>query len=78
MVVIVFCRNIIAVIILFINTPWIAHMGLKNTFLTVSCLCLTVLLALPIVLLTVGKKLRILTAPKFQYFARRQASYRQH
>lgn len=76
MVIIVFCRNIISVVMLFIYTPWITHVGIQNTFLIVAFLCIATLLGFPIALLFVGKKLRIRSIPAFEKYAAQQLGHR--
>ncbi|KPI42084.1 putative MFS-type transporter [Cyphellophora attinorum] len=76
MVAIVFCRNIISVVMLFIYTPWIEHMGIQNTFLVVAVICLVVCVACPVVLLLFGKRLRIATAKRYRDLSGRQVRHR--
>lgn len=76
MVVIVFCRNIISVIMLFIYTPWVSNLGLEHTFLIISILCLVTLLGIPIILLIYGKRLRISSVAKYRHFSGRQTVLR--
>lgn len=76
MVAIVFCRNGISLIVLFIYTPWIEHLGIKNTYLLVAFLALAVLLAAPIIFLFLGKRIRQATASAFRHYAGLQARVR--
>lgn len=76
MIIVVFTRNIIAVIMLFIYTPWVDALGPQHTYLIVAFLCLLFLLLIPIALLVWGKKLRSSTAEKYRYFSGRQVTYR--
>ncbi|KAK2595650.1 hypothetical protein QQS21_006621 [Conoideocrella luteorostrata] len=72
---VIFTRNAISVLVLFVLTPWISAMGLRNQQILVGVLCF-VLLLLPIGLLLWGKKFRAATAKKYANYARRQPTHR--
>ena len=76
MVAIVFCRNILSVVILFIYTPWITKLGIQNTFLMIGIFCFVVALALPVLLLITGKALRVSSAERYRTISGRQVRTR--
>lgn len=75
-VAIVFCRNILAVIMLFVYTPWVNNLGVQNTFLMTAFFSLATTLPIPVLLLIYGKKLRISTAPRYRQLSGRQVTSR--
>ncbi|KAJ5617874.1 hypothetical protein N7537_002988 [Penicillium hordei] len=72
---VVFMRNIFSVIVLFVLTPWVNKMGLRDLHILCAVLSFVILL-LPVPLLIWGKKARIATAPSYRRMAANQLSHR--
>ncbi|KAJ5206809.1 Major facilitator superfamily domain general substrate transporter [Penicillium cf. griseofulvum] len=72
---VVFMRNIFSVIVLFVLTPWVNAMGMRDLHILVAVIAFVILL-LPIPLLVWGKKARIATAPRYREMAAKQLSHR--
>jgi len=69
-----FVRNAVAAGIVFATGPWIANLGLHNTFVSIGCLSLFIsLLAVPMIIW--GKKLRILCSRRYVAYAKLQPNY---
>ncbi|KAJ9485256.1 hypothetical protein VN97_g8090 [Penicillium thymicola] len=72
---VIFMRNIFSVIVLFVLTPWVNKMGLRD--LHIICAVISfVILSIPVPLLLWGKKARIATAPSYRKMAANQLSHR--
>ncbi|KGO67162.1 Major facilitator superfamily domain, general substrate transporter [Penicillium italicum] len=72
---VIFMRNILSVIVLFVLTPWVNGMGMKNLHILIAVIAFVIQLA-PIPLLIWGKKARIATAPSYRKMAANQLSHR--
>jgi hypothetical protein len=68
-------RNIFSVIVLFVLTPWVEGMGMRDLHILIAVIAFVILL-LPIPLLIWGKKARISTAPSYRRMAAKQLSHR--
>ena len=66
-----FTRNIISTVFVFVLTPWIAGMGLKNVFIIIGVLITAVLLG-TFVFIYYGKTLRVKSTKRYRYYAARQ------
>ena len=66
-----FTRNIIATILIFVLTPWIASMGLRNVFIIIGVLVTAVLLG-TFVFIYYGKTFRVKSTERYRYYAARQ------
>jgi hypothetical protein len=75
LVAIVFVRNVVSVLALFVLTPWVEAMGVQDVHIITACICFVVLL-LPIPLLIWGKKIRLATAKRYKRMALQQPTYR--
>ncbi|BCS30696.1 uncharacterized protein APUU_80999S [Aspergillus puulaauensis] len=71
LVAVVFIRNGFAAIIRFAFTDWIGGMGIRNTFILIGMIALS-LAILPVLLIFFGKRARVKTAEKYRRYARRQ------
>ncbi|EEA25195.1 hypothetical protein TMatcc_006583 [Talaromyces marneffei ATCC 18224] len=66
-----FLRNAVSVIIMFVITPWLDGMGLRNTFILCGALSfITLNVSIPMIIW--GKKARIRTAGRYAHFAKLQ------
>ncbi|PLN81755.1 MFS general substrate transporter [Aspergillus taichungensis] len=72
---VIFTRNILSVIVLFVLTPWVNGMHMQNTHILIAVLCFVVLL-LPVPLLLWGKKARVSTASRYRRMAANQPTHR--
>ncbi|KAK4862599.1 hypothetical protein LT330_002732 [Penicillium expansum] len=72
---VIFMRNIFSVIVLFVLTPWVNRMGMRDLHILIAVIAFVILLA-PIPLLVWGKKARIATAPSYRKMAANQLSHR--
>ncbi|EKV11238.1 hypothetical protein PDIG_51830 [Penicillium digitatum PHI26] len=72
---VIFMRNIFSVIVLFVLTPWVNRMGMRDLHILIAVIAFVILL-LPIPLLIWGKKARIATAPSYRKMAANQLSHR--
>lgn len=72
---VIFMRNILSVIVLFVLTPWVNGMGMRDLHILVAVVAFIILL-LPIPLLIWGKKARIATASRYRAMAANQLSHR--
>ncbi|KAJ5586842.1 uncharacterized protein N7459_002607 [Penicillium hispanicum] len=72
---VIFVRNIISVIVLFVLTPWVDGMGLRNLHILAAVLAFA-LYMIPVPLLVWGKKARIATAASYRKMAAKQVSHR--
>lgn len=75
MIGITFTRNVFAVVILFVLTPWVKAMGLVNIYIIVVVVVFVMLL-LPLSFLKWGKRFRVTTALRYQERAQRQPTLR--
>ncbi|MCJ1281620.1 hypothetical protein MMC26_000940 [Xylographa opegraphella] len=66
-----FTRNLLATIFVFVLTPWIANMGIKNVFIIIGVLVTAVLLG-TFIFIYYGKKFRVKFAGRYRYYAARQ------
>ncbi|KAL2812979.1 major facilitator superfamily domain-containing protein [Aspergillus granulosus] len=71
LIAVVCIRNGFAATIRFAFTDWLAGMGIQNTFILIGMISL-VSMALPILLLVFGKKARVNTAERYEFYAKRQ------
>jgi hypothetical protein len=66
-----FVRNIMAMNLVFVITPWFNGMGVYNTFILLGCIAIAFsLTAIPMYIW--GMKLRISRAAKYRYYAGKQ------
>ncbi|KAF7525557.1 hypothetical protein PCG10_004795 [Penicillium crustosum] len=72
---VIFMRNIFSVIVLFVLTPWVNKMGLRDLHILCAVISFVILL-IPVPLLIWGKKARIATAPSYRKMAANQLSHR--
>ncbi|KUM64872.1 hypothetical protein ACN42_g2193 [Penicillium freii] len=72
---VIFMRNIFSVIVLFVLTPWVNKMGLRNLHILCAVVSFVILL-IPVPLLIWGKKARIATAPSYMKMAANQLTHR--
>lgn len=72
---VIFMRNIISVIVLFVLTPWVNGMGMQNLHILCAFLGFGIYL-LPIPLLLWGKKARLYTAASYKKMAAKQVTHR--
>lgn len=68
-------RNILSLIVLFVLTPWVNGMGLRDTHIICAVLAFAVYL-LPIPLLIWGKRARKATAARYRKMAEKQFTHR--
>jgi hypothetical protein len=68
-------RNILSVIVLFVLTPWVEGMGMRDLHILVAVISFVILL-IPVPLLIWGKKARVATAPMYRKMASNQLSHR--
>ncbi|KAH8724962.1 major facilitator superfamily domain-containing protein [Phaeosphaeriaceae sp. PMI808] len=72
---IVFFRNAVPLLVLFVLTPWIDAMGVQGVHIITAAVCFVVLL-FPVALLKWGKKARISTSKRYEQMALRQPVHR--
>ncbi|CAG7928822.1 unnamed protein product [Penicillium olsonii] len=72
---VIFMRNIFSVIVLFVLTPWVNRMGMRNLHILVAVIAFVILL-LPLPLLKWGKRARIATTSRYRKMAANQLSHR--
>lgn len=72
---VIFMRNIISVIILFVITPWVNGMGMQNLHILAAVVAFFLYL-IPVPLLIWGKKARIATAARYRKMAANQMGRR--
>lgn len=72
---VIFMRNIISLIVLFVLTPWVNGMGIKNLHILCAVVAFVVYL-IPVPLLVWGKKARIATAVTYKKMAEKQVTHR--
>ncbi|CAG8259512.1 unnamed protein product [Penicillium salamii] len=72
---VIFVRNIFSVIVLFVLTPWVNCMGMRDLHILVAVIAFVILL-MPIPLLKWGKRARIATASRYRKMAANQLSHR--
>ncbi|KAJ5347546.1 uncharacterized protein N7506_000799 [Penicillium brevicompactum] len=72
---VIFMRNILSVIVLFVLTPWVNRMGMRDLHILVAVIAFIILL-MPIPLLKWGKQARIATASRYRKMAANQLSHR--
>lgn len=72
---VIFTRNIISVIVLFVITPWVNGMGMQNLHILAAVVAF-VLYLIPVPLLLWGKKARIATAAGYKRMAANQIGRR--
>ncbi|KAL1970634.1 hypothetical protein VTN77DRAFT_4278 [Rasamsonia byssochlamydoides] len=66
-----FTRNLISTIFVFVLTPWINQVGMKNVYVTIGVLMTVVLLG-TFYFIYDGKRLRVKTTRSYRYYAARQ------
>lgn len=72
---VIFMRNIISVIILFVITPWVNGMGMRNLHILAAVVAFFLYL-IPVPLLIWGKKARIATAARYRKMSANQIGRR--
>lgn len=72
---VVFMRNVISVIILFVLQAWIDGMGVQNLHILLACV-MVVILNIPALLLKIGKKCRLATQQRYKVMATKQPTFR--
>ncbi|KAJ6080299.1 hypothetical protein N7467_010052 [Penicillium canescens] len=72
---VIFMRNIFSVVVLFVLTPWVEGMGMRDLHILVAVIAFVILL-IPVPLLIWGKKARVATAPMYRKMASNQLSHR--
>jgi hypothetical protein len=71
LVAVAFVRNVVATIVAFVLTPWVAALGLHGMFTCVGCIALALdLTVIPMIIW--GKKFRILCVRRYAVMAERQ------
>ncbi|ETS79680.1 hypothetical protein PFICI_09533 [Pestalotiopsis fici W106-1] len=70
---VIFVRNAISVIILFVLTPWIDGLGLEYMFVSCALITLVITLGFPVILLVFGKRMRQSTSELANKFSLRQS-----
>lgn len=68
-------RNVLSLIVLFVLTPWVDGMGLRDTHIICAVIAFVIYL-MPIPLLKWGKKARKATAASYMKMAERQFTHR--
>ena len=66
-----FTRNVFSTILIFVVTPWINGVGMKNVYITIGVI-LTVVLFGNFGFIYYGKKFRVMTTKRYRYYAERQ------
>ena len=66
-----FTRNVFSTIFVFVITPWIAKVGMKNVFITINILG-TVVLLFTFLFIYLGKRFRVYTVGRYRWCAERQ------
>ncbi|KAJ5629940.1 hypothetical protein N7528_003597 [Penicillium herquei] len=72
---VIFMRNIISLIVLFVLTPWVNGMGLQNLHILCAVLAF-VFYMIPVPLLIWGKKARVATAASYRKMSEKQITHR--
>ncbi|KAJ5526720.1 hypothetical protein N7513_010879 [Penicillium frequentans] len=72
---VIFMRNIISVVVLFVLTPWVNGMGMQNLHILCAFVGFGIYL-IPIPLLIWGKKARVYTAASYKKMAEKQVTHR--
>ncbi|KAJ5678735.1 hypothetical protein N7462_006979 [Penicillium macrosclerotiorum] len=72
---VIFMRNIVSVIVLFVLTPWVNGMGMQNLHILCAVIAF-VLYLIPVPLLVWGKKARVATAASYKKMAANQIGRR--
>ncbi|KAJ5085977.1 hypothetical protein N7532_010748 [Penicillium argentinense] len=72
---VIFMRNIISVIVLFVLTPWVNGMGIQNLHIICAVVAFVIYL-IPVPLLLWGKKARVMTAGSYKKLAATHVSHR--
>lgn len=72
---VIFMRNIISLIVLFVLTPWVNGMGMQNLHILCAFVALAIYL-IPAPLLIWGKKARFMTANSYRAMAEKQVTHR--
>ncbi|KAJ5278840.1 hypothetical protein N7478_004212 [Penicillium angulare] len=72
---VIFMRNIISVIVLFVLTPWVNGMGMQNLHVLCAMVAFAIYL-IPVPLLIWGKKARVATAKSYRAMAEKQVTHR--
>ncbi|KAJ9293590.1 hypothetical protein DTO271G3_7669 [Paecilomyces variotii] len=71
LVAVTFTRNLLSTIFVFVLSPWIAKVGMKNVYVTIGVLLTAVLLGM-FIFIAYGKMFRVKTAHVYRYYAARQ------
>ncbi|KAJ5929038.1 Major facilitator superfamily domain general substrate transporter [Penicillium verhagenii] len=72
---VIFMRNIISVIVLFVLTPWVNGMGMQNLHILCAFVAFAIYL-IPVPLLIWGKQARLWTAASYRKMAEKQVTHR--
>ncbi|KAJ5121912.1 hypothetical protein N7448_003045 [Penicillium atrosanguineum] len=72
---VIFMRNVISLVVLFVLTPWVNGMGMQNLHILCAVVAFAVYM-IPVPLLIWGKKARINTAAAYKKMAVTQVSHR--
>ncbi|KAJ5712987.1 uncharacterized protein N7483_010168 [Penicillium malachiteum] len=72
---VIFMRNIISLIVLFVLTPWVNGMGLQNLHILCAVIAF-VFYMIPVPLLIWGKKARVATAVSYRKMSEKQITHR--
>ncbi|KAK5071881.1 hypothetical protein LTR64_004340 [Lithohypha guttulata] len=72
---VVFTRNAVSVVILFVLEDWLEGMGVRNLHILLACLMWAILM-IPLALLKFGKRWRLWTHGRYKAMALRQPTFR--
>ncbi|KAJ5246006.1 hypothetical protein N7468_000989 [Penicillium chermesinum] len=72
---VIFMRNIISLIVLFVLTPWVNGMGMQNLHILCAVVAFVIYM-LPVPLLIWGKDARVATAKSYRKMAEKQIAHR--
>lgn len=70
LVAVVFVRNAVSVLIMYVLTPWLDALGVRNLFICVAFLALLISLA-PVPFLIWGKRARVASASQYTRYMKR-------
>jgi hypothetical protein len=68
-------RNTFSTAFIFALTPWVAKVGLENTFITILMIAIAILMVF-VVFLRYGKAFRVIFASRYRHYAARQYKQR--
>lgn len=75
MIGVIFMRNILSLIVLFVLTPWINGMGVRNVHVILAVIAFAIYL-LPVALIIWGKSARVATAARYKKMTENQLGNR--